>query len=116
VLRTASGRLCVISNTRRSGYGYDQRIEAFGSTGMVTAGNVAPDTLQVLTEAGVTGTPIHPGFATRYAHAYRAQIEHFADVLHGKARPLVGYADGVAALVLAEACDRSLRSGTAVQP
>ncbi|HEX5694310.1 MAG TPA: inositol 2-dehydrogenase [Arenimonas sp.] len=116
VLRTASGRLCVISNTRRSGYGYDQRIEAFGSAGLATAGNVAPDTLQVLTEAGVTGTPIHPGFATRYAHAYRAQIDHFAEVLHGRAAPRVGYADGVAALVLAEACDRSLRSGTAVTP
>ena len=116
VLRTASGRLCVISNTRRSGYGYDQRIEAFGSAGMATAGNTAPDTLLTLTEAGVTGTPIHPGFATRYAHAYRAQIEHFAEVLHGRAQPQVGYADGVAALVLAEACDRSLRSGTAVQP
>ena len=60
VLRTASGRLCVISNTRRSGYGYDQRIEAFGSSGLATAGNTAPDTLQVLTEAGVTGTPARP--------------------------------------------------------
>ena len=29
LLRTASGRICVISNSRRSGYGYDQRIEAF---------------------------------------------------------------------------------------
>ena len=63
VLKTASGKLCVISNTRRSGYGYDQRIEAFGSSGMLNAGNVQQDTLQTLTEAMVAGAPIHPGFA-----------------------------------------------------
>ena len=114
VLKTASGRLCVISNTRRSGYGYDQRIEAFGSAGMLNAGNVQQDTLQTLTEAMVAGAPIHPGFASRYQAGYRDQIHHFADVLHGRAEPLVGYADGVAALVLAEACEASMRSGTVI--
>jgi myo-inositol 2-dehydrogenase/D-chiro-inositol 1-dehydrogenase len=114
VLKTASGRLCVISNTRRSGYGYDQRIEAFGATGMLSAGNVQQDTLQTLTETLVAGAPIHPGFASRYQAGYRDQIHHFADVLCGQAEPLVGYADGVAALVLAEACEASLRSGTVI--
>ena len=114
VLKTASGRLCVISNTRRSGYGYDQRIEAFGSSGMLNAGNVQQDTLQTLTEQAVTGAPIHPGFASRYQDGYRDQIHHFADVLHGRAQPLVGYADGIAALVLAEACAESMRSGTVI--
>ena len=116
VLKSASDRLCVISNTRRSGYGYDQRIEAFGSAGMATAANVAQDTLCTLTEAGVTGTAIHHGFATRYAEAYRLQILHFADVAHGRAEPQVDYADGIAALVLAEACGESLRRGTPIKP
>ena len=115
VLKTASGRLCVISNTRRSGYGYDQRIEAFCSAGMINAGNAQPDTVQTLTETGVSGAPIHPGFAERYRSAYRDQIHHFADVVHGRAEPLVGYADGVAALVLAEACEASMRSGTTIR-
>ena len=115
VLKTASGRLCVISNTRRSGYGYDQRIEAFGSAGMVTAGNVALDTVHSQTEAGGTSAPIHPGFLQRYGEAYRAEVDHFADVLHGRAEPLVGYADGVAALELAEACDESVRTGDVVK-
>ena len=114
MLKTASGKLCVISNTRRSGYGYDQRIEAFGSAGMLNAGNVQQDTLQTLTEAMVAGAPIHPGFASRYQDGYRDQIHHFADVLHGRATPSVGYADGVAALVLAEACEASMRSGTVI--
>jgi myo-inositol 2-dehydrogenase/D-chiro-inositol 1-dehydrogenase len=106
--------LCVISNTRRSGYGYDQRIEAFGSAGMVTAGNLQPVTVQVLTNEGVAGSAIEPGFPERYRDAYRNQIHHFADVLHGRCEPQIGYADGVAALVLAEACERSLRTGTAI--
>ncbi|MEP6907322.1 MAG: inositol 2-dehydrogenase [Pseudoxanthomonas sp.] len=114
VLKTASGKLCVISNTRRSGYGYDQRIEAFGSSGMLSAGNVQQDTLQTLTESMVAGAPIQPDFASRYHAGYRDQIHHFAEVLHGKAQPLVGYADGVAALVLAEACEASMRSGTVI--
>ena len=115
VLKTATGRLCIISNTRRSGYGYDQRIEAFGSSGMLAAGNVAGDTVSVLNEAGATTAPILPGFLERYAGAYRAEIDHFAEVAHGRARPAVGYEDGIAALVLAEACDRSARTGQVVR-
>jgi myo-inositol 2-dehydrogenase/D-chiro-inositol 1-dehydrogenase len=114
VLRTPSGKLCVISNTRRSGCGYDQRIEAYGSAGMVTAGNVAMDTVQTLTETSVTAAPIQHWFLQRYAQAYRAQIHHFADVVSGAARPEVTFDDGVAALSLAEACDQSLRTGTAI--
>ena len=114
LLRTASGKLCVIANTRRSGYGYDQRIEAYGAAGMASAGNVHVDTTVASTDAGAVAAPIHPGFATRYQGAYRAQLEHFADVLHGRATPSVGYADGVAALVLAEACQQSVREGAPV--
>jgi myo-inositol 2-dehydrogenase/D-chiro-inositol 1-dehydrogenase len=116
LLSTASGRLCVISNTRRSGYGYDQRIEAFCSRGMLRAGNVHGDTVCTLTPDASTAAAILPGFPERYRDAYRAQIDHFADVVHGRAEPLVGYADGIAALELAEACQASLRTGTAIQP
>jgi len=52
LLRTGTGRLCVISNTRRSGYGYDQRIEAYGSAGTVRADNVLMSTVTTCTESG----------------------------------------------------------------
>ncbi|HEX4096242.1 MAG TPA: Gfo/Idh/MocA family oxidoreductase, partial [Caulobacteraceae bacterium] len=52
VLKTASGKLCVIANSRRSGFGYDQRIEAYGSAGLVRADNVLESTVQVWGEAG----------------------------------------------------------------
>lgn len=111
LLKTASGRLCVISNTRRSGYGYDQRIEAFGSRGMACAQNVIDDTTRTFTPDGVTGARIKPDFGTRYQQAYKAEVDHFAAVLQGQATPTAGYEDGIAALVLAEACDASVRSG-----
>ena len=115
VLRTASGKLCVISNTRRSGYGYDQRVEAYGSSGMAVAGNVSRDTVHSLDEAGAMAAPIAYAFPQRYAESYRAQIAHFAEVAHGRAQPRTHYADGIAALELAEACQRSVREGRAIR-
>src|SRR5690554_1630680 len=114
VLKTGSGRLCVISNTRRSGYGYDQRIEAYASAGMVCADNVRESTVTMFNEAGSTSDRLQNFFLDRYADAYRAEMDHFADVLAG-AVPVVGYADAVAALALAEAAARSLKSGAVVR-
>ncbi|HRN61141.1 MAG TPA: inositol 2-dehydrogenase [Luteimonas sp.] len=113
VLKTASGKLCVIANTRRSGYGYDQRIEAYASAGMVRADNVLESTVQVFGEDGAGSDRLQNFFLDRYAEAYRREMEHFAAMLGG-APPLVGYADGVAALALAEAATRSAKTGEVV--
>ncbi|HEY3888486.1 MAG TPA: inositol 2-dehydrogenase [Caulobacteraceae bacterium] len=114
LLRTASGKLCLISNSRRSGYGYDQRIEAFGSAGMARAGNVTETTLQTWTEAGAAAAPFQNFFLDRYADAYRLEMAHFAEVLAGAA-PRVGLSDGLAALTLAEAAGESARTGVVVR-
>ncbi len=110
VLKTASGKLCVISNSRRSGFGYDQRIEAFASAGMVRADNVTESTVQVWSENGVAADRFQNFFLDRYAEAYRREMDHFADMLDG-APAAVGYADGVAALALAEAATESMKAG-----
>jgi len=115
VLKTASGRLCVISNSRRSGYGYDQRIEAFGSRGLVRADNILESSVSVWADAGMTSDALQNFFLDRYAEAYRREIAHFADILAGKAEPAVGYEDAVAALALAEAAADSARSGLVVR-
>ena len=114
LLRTASGKLCLISNSRRSGYGYDQRIEAFASAGMARAGNVSESTLQTWTEAGAAAAPFQNFFLDRYADAYRLEMAHFAEVLAGAA-PRVGLGDGLAALALAEAAGESARTGVVVR-
>lgn len=111
VLKTASGRLCVISNTRRSGCGYDQRVEAFGSRGMLAAGNPARDTVRTFTAAGEAAAPIAGSFADRYVDSYRDQMAHFCEVAHGRTQPRTGFADGLAALVLAQACQASADGG-----
>ncbi len=113
VLKTASGKLCVISNSRRSGFGYDQRIEAYASRGMLRADNVVESTVQVWTEAGAAADRFRNFFLDRYADAYRHEMDHFVEILDG-AKPQIGYEDGVAALALAEAAARSLREGEPV--
>jgi len=114
LLSTASGKLCLISNSRRSGYGYDQRIEAFGSTGMVRAGNVTESALATWSEAGAAADRFQNFFLDRYADAYRLEMGHFAEVIAGAA-PRVGLADALAALELAEAAQASVRSGGPVR-
>jgi myo-inositol 2-dehydrogenase/D-chiro-inositol 1-dehydrogenase len=115
LLKTASGRLCMISNTRRSGCGYDQRVEAFGAQGMARVGNVAQTEVEVWREPGAAGAPIDFAFIDRYRLSYRNEMAHFAEMLAGKARPLTGYADSLRALELAEAALESSRSGAAVR-
>jgi myo-inositol 2-dehydrogenase/D-chiro-inositol 1-dehydrogenase len=115
LLRDAKGRICVISNTRRSGCGYDQRIEAFGSTGMASVGDVAQDSVQVWREDGARSAALHPGFMSRYAEAYRNEMDHFADVLAGEAQPETSYAASVASLGLAEAAAKSAKTGQPVR-
>ena len=113
-LRTASGRLCQISNSRRAVYGYDQRIEVLGARGMLEAGNQRGTTVVASTADGVTADkPLH-FFLERYADAYRAELRHFLEVCAGTAEPLVGIEDGRRALQLAEAANESARSRRAV--
>jgi myo-inositol 2-dehydrogenase/D-chiro-inositol 1-dehydrogenase len=115
ILRTASGKLCVISNTRRSGYGYDQRVEAYGSRGMAATANERLDAVEVWSEAGAHASPIRPNFLNRYAASYAGEMNHFADVLTGRAKPSVGYAEGLMALAWAEACAESARTNSVIK-
>jgi len=115
LLKTASGRLCVIANSRRSGFGYDQRIEAYGSGGMASAGNALESTVQVWREDGAQADRFQNFFLDRYREAYRLEMAHFAEILAGTAAPRIGYADGVAALALAEAAGESLRTAGPVR-
>jgi myo-inositol 2-dehydrogenase/D-chiro-inositol 1-dehydrogenase len=109
-LRTASGRLCQIVNSRRATYGYDQRIEAHGSAGMLRAGNMTATTVESATAAGFASDTALPFFLERYAAAYRAEIDAFVTAVTSGARPDPGGADGLQALVLADAATTSAQS------
>jgi len=114
VLRTAGGRLCQISNSRRAVYGYDQRIEVHGAGGMLEARNHQATSVVAATQAGVVADPPLHFFLERYAEAYRLEMRHFLDVCRGITAPAVGIADGLRALALAEAALESHRTGHAV--
>ena len=108
ILRTASGRQCVISNSRRATYGYDQRIEVHGSKGAVSAQNHAEARVEFAGPDGYTRPPNMHFFITRYAAAYAAEISAFVEALEKGAPPPVSGRDGLMALILAEAAMRSV--------
>jgi myo-inositol 2-dehydrogenase/D-chiro-inositol 1-dehydrogenase len=113
-LRTGSGALCQISNSRRAVYGYDQRIEILGSKGALRADNVVESTVVFAGADGIVGDKPLPFFLERYAEAYRRELDHFVGALTRGAPPSPGGSDGVKALALADAALQSLATGRAV--
>ncbi|MBV2143169.1 inositol 2-dehydrogenase [Falsochrobactrum sp. TDYN1] len=115
ILTTPSGRQCVISNSRRASYGYDQRIEVHGSLGAVSAENQRPVSIEVASKDGYNRPPLHDFFMTRYTAAYAAEIGSFIDALDGGKAPSPSARDGLQALALAEAALRSVKEGRTVK-
>jgi myo-inositol 2-dehydrogenase / D-chiro-inositol 1-dehydrogenase len=113
VMRTATGKLCHINNSRRASYGYDQRIEVHGSEGRILAANVTPTTVELANASSVSADkPLH-FFLERYAEAYVRELDAFVTAVVKKRPMPVGAADGRRALVLAETALASLKSGRA---
>jgi len=108
ILTTKSGQQCVITNSRRANYGYDQRIEVLGSKGMVAAENQRPVSIETATAKGFTRPPLHDFFMTRYVAAYANEIAAFISALKTNTPAKPDGADGLAALLLAEAALRSV--------
>ena len=116
VLTTASGKQATILNSRRAVYGYDQRVEAFGSAGMGISENRRPHMMR-LTGAEETdrAAPLQNFFIDRYREAFDAEIDAFVTCVETGAPAPVGFEDGVQALVIAEAATLSAREGRTVR-
>ena len=114
-LRAKSGALVQISNSRRCAYGYDQRIEAFGSSGMLQAGNRHATSVESWSaERTAARDPVLDFFIERYRQAYESELNSFVASLE-EGRPMSpDFADGLAALRLAVAAEESLRTGRVV--
>ena len=106
-LKTASGKICQINNSRRCSYGYDQRIEVFGSAGMARAGNQRETLVETANDSGFTQGPALPFFLERYADAYRIQLDKFLRAVAGESIALPDGHDGLRALQLADAAQTS---------
>jgi myo-inositol 2-dehydrogenase/D-chiro-inositol 1-dehydrogenase len=115
VLKTASGKICQISNSRRATYGYDQRIEVHGSKGMLSAGNIHETTVQFAGAKGVSADPVQNFFLERYAGAYKAEIEAFIDTMVKGRKPKPDGTDGLKAQLMADAATKSRETGKPVR-
>ena len=94
IMRTASGKLCHINNSRRATYGYDQRIEVHGSKGRLMASNHVQTSVELANEKSIsTDKPLY-FFFERYAEAYKAELAAFLAALKGKKRMPVSADDG----------------------
>jgi myo-inositol 2-dehydrogenase / D-chiro-inositol 1-dehydrogenase len=114
-LRARSGALIQINNSRRCVYGYDQRIEAFGAGGMLQAGNQYPTSVESWSAArtGARDAALN-FFIERYREAYEAELDAFISCVEEGRAMSPDFSDGLKALELAVAAERSFRTGQVV--
>ncbi|XP_076236405.1 putative oxidoreductase YrbE [Calliopsis andreniformis] len=112
-----SGTLGIIDVSRHSSFGYDQRLEVFGPKGMITADNERPThslTMQYGLQ-GPIGAPIWYSFASRFMNGYRRELDHFINIVLGKAESSVLPKQTLAVCKIACACEESVRTGKLVE-
>jgi myo-inositol 2-dehydrogenase/D-chiro-inositol 1-dehydrogenase len=114
-LKTGSGALCQVSNSRRAVYGYDQRIEVLGENGMLRAENKLPTTVEHATAEGTVTDPPLYFFLERYSEAYRAEMSAFIEATAAGRAPSPSVDDGRAAQQLAEAALASYQNNKPVK-
>ncbi|MGG4607800.1 inositol 2-dehydrogenase [Providencia sp. Me31A] len=115
ILKFPSGAMATIVNSRRSGYGYDQRVELHGEKGLLTAGNIKENSVALLSEVGCLSAKPEYFFLQRYHEAYKAEWQHFVDILAGRAESETTGTDGELALYLADKALESLKTGKEIK-
>ena len=116
LMQTASGKLCHINNSRHASYGYDQRLEAHGSLGMIRSENHQQTSVERFNDKGSGWKdPLQFFFIERYRQAYLNQLDAFVSAVENRQQPQVTYEDGRRALILANAAYESLETGRTVK-
>ena len=114
VLTHANGALTTIDNSRQAVYGYDQRVEVFGSEGMAVSENVPRHTARVITADASVGSTLQYFFLDRYRESYVHEWSAFIDyVVDGGTSPVTGE-DGRAPVAIGLAAWQSVRAGRPV--
>jgi myo-inositol 2-dehydrogenase/D-chiro-inositol 1-dehydrogenase len=104
-----SGCLTAIDNSRRAAYGFDQRVEVFGSEGMAASENPLAHTGVVRTATGTSQPPLPYFFLERYLPSYEYEWQAFVSAIRGGTPPSPAVADARAPLMIGLAAWRSLR-------
>jgi myo-inositol 2-dehydrogenase/D-chiro-inositol 1-dehydrogenase len=109
-----NGCLTAIDNSRRAAYGYDQRVEAFGSAGMAVSENPLAHTGTVFTAAGTNRPSLPYFFLERYLPSYVREWQAFVEAVKNGTTPPASISDARAPLVIGLAALRSLHEGRPV--
>jgi len=110
-LRLPGGALVQIDSARRTGYGYDERIEVLGSAGMVEARRQRAGAVTRYHAGRVVDDGLHAGWFERVRPTYAAALDAFVTALDTGVSPSPSLEDGLRAQAIAEAATRSLASG-----
>lgn len=114
-LTYTDGTIAIIDNSREAAYGYDQRVEVFGSKGMVQSNNNFYDRHQLYTHQGVQGAlPLH-FFLERYEQAYKVEMTEFIDSLVNETSLPVTGKDGLESLKIGLAALKSVQENRPVR-
>ena len=116
VLKSKAGVMIHINNSRRAVYGYDQRVEAFGSKGMIISNNQTQSSVERYSDASSSSKePVLHFFIERYVQAYRDQFNHFVECIINNKKPSVTFKDGRNALIIANAAYESNRQKKVIE-
>lgn len=107
ILKFGDGALGTIDNSRQAVYGYDQRVEVFGSEGMVAVGNNTPDAHVYANIEGVHSAKPQYFFLERYMDSYAAEMKEFVDAILNDTPPPVTGLDGRQPVVIGLAAQKS---------
>jgi len=106
-LTFANGAIGVIDNSRKAVYGYDQRVEIFGSKGMACADNNYPENHRYYASDGVHGSLPLNFFMDRYLEAYANEMKIFCDAVINDLQLPVSGNDGLMSVAIALAAKKS---------
>ena len=110
VLKSKKGVQCIITNSRHCSFGYDQRVELFGSKGMLISGNKNENEAQTYTKNNTSQKkPLMNFFIDRYVDAYKLQLDELASYTLKRKNPVSSFEDGRRALIIANAALESLK-------
>lgn len=109
-MKFPSGAIGQIDLSRYAAYGYDQRVEVLGDKGMLESENQNRTSVRKSLKEGISKDPLKFSFPQRYPDGYAAEIDHFIDVMDGKA-PIISKMDVVMVSLVASACEESHKTG-----
>jgi len=111
VIKSKNGVQCIITNSRHCSFGYDQRVELFGSKGMIVSENKRENEASLyLNNSTSNKAPLMNFFVERYKDAYRNQLYDFSKFIKKNIKPLAEFEEGRRALIMANAAKKSLAS------